>query len=401
MRRALAAVVLVVVVAAGCSSGDDDTSASAGTATSTTTVRAAPAGDAFYRPPDPLPKGEPGDVIWASPIAGPAGTKGWRILYRSTTVKGTPIAVSAVLFAPAATPSTGTPTPILAYAHGTTGLADRCAPSKRANGGEPAAMTKGMARDYVVVATDYEGLGTPGVHPYLVGISEGHSVLDGIRAAQRFPGIGTSTQSKSVVWGHSQGGGAALVTAELAPTYAPDANLVGAVGGAPAAELKLLGTALRNSPFFGYLLMAGAGFAAAYPELDESAIFTPAGVAALATAGDTCGAEILRDYGGKDPTVYVKADPGATEPFASILEENSPGVRRTSVPVFMYHGESDEVIPVVASKLVLDRYCRNGTTAYRKTWPGATHSSVIPLALPDIESYVADRFAGKPAPSSC
>lgn len=411
MRRLTAALALVALVAAGCSSGDDDSTQAASATTTSTTTRKAPAGDAFYQPPSPLPPGKPGDVIWASSVTAPEGTKAWRILYRSTTVKGDATAVSALLFAPADAPGTGAsndPTPILAYAHGTTGLADRCAPSKtyvdNPKSGEASGITKDLLTRYVVVATDYEGLGTPGVHPYVVGLSEGRDVLDSIRAAQRFSAdndLGASTQSTSVVWGHSQGGGAALLTAELAPTYAPDAHLAGAVAGAPAGELKLLGTALRTSPFFGYVFMAAAGFHAAYPDLDESTIFTPEGIAAVEKAGDSCSSEIVSEYRGKDPNLYMKADPGTTEPFASILEENSPGVRATKVPIFMYQGEADEQIPVVASKLVLDRYCKNGTTAYRKTYPGATHTSVIPLALPEIESYIADRLAGRPAPTSC
>jgi pimeloyl-ACP methyl ester carboxylesterase len=409
VRRLAAAVVtvaLLALAAAGCSSSDDDSTRAA--STTTTTARKAPAGDAFYQPPNPLPPGKPGDVIWASSVSAPEGTRAWRILYRSTTVKGDATAVSALLFAPAVRGDTASPTPVLAYAHGTTGLADRCAPSKvyvdDPQRGEASGITMDLLTKYVVVATDYEGLGTPGVHPYVVGLSEGRDVLDSIRAAQRFGeqnDLGATTRSKSVVWGHSQGGGAALVTAELAPTYAPDANLTGAVAGAPASELKLLGTALRTSPFFGYIFMAAAGFHAAYPELDESRVFTPEGMAAVEKAGDSCSGDIVAEYRGKDPDVYLKADPGTTEPFASILEDNSPGVRATKVPIFMYQGEADEQIPVVASKLVLDRYCKNGTTAYRKTYPGATHTSVIPMALGEIESYLADRLAGKPAPSSC
>jgi pimeloyl-ACP methyl ester carboxylesterase len=406
VRRLAAAVLLVVLVAAGCSPGDDDSTGAASTAP--TTALQAPAGDAFYQPPNPLPPGTPGDVIWASTVTAPEGTRAWRILYRSTTVKGDPIAVSALLFAPATRGDTSTPTPILAYAHGTTGLADRCAPSRtyvdNPSSGEASGITRDLLTKYVVVATDYEGLGTPGVHPYVVGLSEGRDVLDSIRAAQRFSDahhLGASARSKSVVWGHSQGGGAALLTAELAATYAPDADLVGAVAGAPASELKLLGTALRTSPFFGYIFMAAAGFHAAYPELDESRVFTPEGIAAVEKAGDSCSGDIVAEYRGKDPNLYLKADPGTTEPFASILEQNSPGVRATKVPIFLYQGEADEQIPVVASKLVLDRYCKNGTTAYRTTYPGATHTSVIPMALGAIESYIADRLAGKPAPSSC
>ncbi|HEX9258947.1 MAG TPA: alpha/beta fold hydrolase, partial [Acidimicrobiales bacterium] len=280
----------------------------------------------------------------------------------------------------------------------------QCAPSKGAEGGplgELGAFPAAVLMSHVVVATDYEGLGTPGVHTYAVGLAEGRNVLDSIRAAQRLTEAGTTEQSKSVAWGHSQGGGASLLTAELAATYAPDANLQGAVAGAPASELKLLATALRTSPFFGYLFMASAGFHAAYPEIDLTTVLAPAGVQATELAGTQCASDTVKAFAGKDASAYIKADPGSTEPFATILEENSPGVRKAAVPVFIYHGEADEQIPVVASKLVLDRYCANGSTALRKTYPDKTHVSVIPAAQAEITQYLLDRLAGKPAPTSC
>ncbi len=407
----------LVLLAAACGSDDDDDdpAGAEGTDAPTTVVTEAPAaeapgllpaptGDAFYVPPDPLPEGALGDVIWSEPIEGPEGTSAWRILYLSETAAGEPVAVSGLLYAPDPLP-TEDPAPILAVAHGTTGLADDCAPSRlletEENSIEVTSMPTEITSRYVVVATDYEGLGTPGVHPYAVGLSEGRNVLDSIRAAQRFPGVGTSAESPSVAWGHSQGGGAALLTAELAPTYAPDVNLAGVAAGAPASELRLLASALRESPFFGYIFMAGAGLQAAYPDLDLGTVFTPEGLAAVEQAAGECGGETVDAFAGQDPDLFLKADPGATEPFASILEENSPGVRSTTVPIFLYHGEDDEQIPVIASQLVLDRYCANGTTAYRQTWPGADHSGVVPLALPDIEQYLSDRLAGEPAPTSC
>lgn len=385
------------LVAAGCAPGGR-----AGTV-GPDAVPTGPAGEAFYRPPHPLPAGRPGDVLRAQRVAGPPGTRAWRILYLSSTVKGAPTAVSGLLYAPDPLPR-ARPVPILAVAHGTTGLGDQCAPSRLVERGEAveaASLPPSVTSRLVVVATDYEGLGTPGVHPYAVGLSEGRSVLDSIRAAQRMPGIGTAPGSKSVAWGHSQGGGAVLFAAELAATYAPDAGLTGVAAGAPASELKLLGAALRTSPFFGYVFMAGAEFRAAYPELDLSRVFTPVGMDAVDRAASLCADEIVRAYAGKDPDAYLAADPGSVEPLASLLEENSPGARRAAVPVFLYHGEVDEEIPVVASKLVLDRYCRNGSTVWRRTWPGANHADVIGLARTDIERFLTDRLGGRPAPRSC
>ncbi len=414
-RNLVAASLALLLLAGACnapSSGEDATASqgpattTASTSTSTTepVLREGPPGDAFYLAPEGKPAAR-GDVIWASALPdSPPGTKGYRILYGSETVAGAPTAVSGLLYVPDRRPASEAPLPILALAHGTTGLADRCAPSRTALEGrrsEATFLAPEVLASHVVVATDYEGLGTPGVHPYLVGLSEGRSVLDSIRAAQRFPDGGASADSASVIVGHSQGGGAALVSAEIAPTYAPDTNVKGVAAGAPAAELKLIASSLGKSPFFGFLFMTAAGFQASYPDVDLSAIFTPAGIEGITAAGEQCGSETIAAFAGKDASTFVVAAPGKLEPFASILEENSPGARPSPVPVFLYHGEADNLVPAALSKIVLDRYCRNGTTVSRKTYPGKGHTDVVATARPDITSFLADRLAGKPAPSSC
>ncbi len=414
-RTSTALTLAALVVLAACSSQEsanttapESTTAppAASTSAPTTTVPTeppvAPEGDAFYVAPPGRPA-KAGDLIWAAPLTSPPdGTKGWRVLYGSETVAGAPTAVSGMLFVPATLPPG--PLPILALAHGTTGLADRCAPSRtvlESGRSEVSSLPPEVLRSHVVVATDYEGLGTPGVHPYLVGLSEGRSVLDSIRLAQRFPAAGTSSSSPSIIVGHSQGGGAALVSGEISPTYAPDTNVRGVAAGAPAAELKLVASALRSSPFFGFLFMTAAGFKASYPEVDLGAILTPAGIAGVTAAGEQCGSETVAAFAGKDAATFIRADPSTLEPYASILEENSPGARPSPVPVFLYHGEADNLVPAALSKIVFDRYCRNGTTVSRKTYPGKGHTDVVTTARADVTSFLADRLAGKPAPSSC
>ena len=355
------------------------------------------ADDALYVPPTPLPAGKPGDIIQITkPTAVAGGGQQFKVLYLSTTAKGQPAAVSGLVTVP---PQVKPDAPVLSYAHGTTGLADRCAPSKSGNQEEPqSAAREFLGSGYIVAATDYEGLGTPGVHPYVVGRSEGPGVLDAIRAARQL----TGTAGKSLVWGHSQGGGAALWAAELAPTYAPDANVVGAVAGAPAVELKLLAAALRTSAYFGYIFMSAAGFKSSYPDLDLSTVLTPAGLDATTSASEAC-YETVAALRGKPADDYIKADPASTEPFATYLEDNTPGNIPTSVPIFVYQGDKDEQIPVVGSLLLLNRTCRvGGFTMVRKTYPEGTHTSVIAMAMPEIKSFMTDRLAGAPVtPTPC
>src|SRR5690606_29525644 len=131
-------------------------------------------------------------------------------------------------------------------AHPTSGVVETCAPSLMPDiavliWGLPDILAKG----YVVVATDYPGLGTPGIHPYLIGESEGRAVLDSVRAARNLPKSGAS--ERFAVRGHSQGGHTALYTGELATSYAPELKLVGIAAAAPATYLVKLFDANKAS----------------------------------------------------------------------------------------------------------------------------------------------------------
>src|SRR5512139_879182 len=158
----------------------------------------------------------PGSIIRVWPLegGGPSGAGGtaFRILYRSTGLSGEPIEVSGAIFIP---PGPGGGRNIIAWAHPTSGVVEACAPSLMPDlAGTIWGLSEILARGYVVVATDYPGLGTPGIHPYLIGESEGRAVLDSVRAARDLPDAGAS--NRFAVWGHSQGGHASLYTGELA-----------------------------------------------------------------------------------------------------------------------------------------------------------------------------------------
>src|SRR5580698_7372343 len=177
-----------------------------------------------------------GALIRSEPIEGaPDGATAYRVLYKSEGLQGEPIAVSGVVIIPAGPPPANG-RPIIAWAHPTTGIVPKCAPSlARVFFQSIQGLNQMLQRGYVVAATDYPGLGTAGPHPYLVGISEGRAVLDSVRAARGMPGVGEGR--RYAVWGHSQGGQAALFTGLLTKTYAPELQLVGVAAAAPATEL--------------------------------------------------------------------------------------------------------------------------------------------------------------------
>jgi hypothetical protein len=193
-----------------------------------------------------------------------------------------------------------------------------------------------------------------------------------------------------------------VFTAEMQPAYAPDVPLKGAVVGAPAAELRLLGTALQRSPFFGYLFMVAAGYRAAYPDLQLDRVLTPTGMTMLGAADRGCSDGVLDQVRGQDPARFIRADVGSTEPFASVLERNTPGNTPTPVPMFVYQGDADEQIPVAASQLMVNRMCRRGGfTVHRVVLPGQDHVGSIRAVMPQAERWIDDRLAGRPAPGDC
>jgi hypothetical protein len=146
--------------------------------------------------------GKPGSVIRVRPLEGGgpsgAGSTAFRILYRSTSPSGEPIAVSGAIFIPPG-PAPAGGRDVIAWAHPTSGVVESCAPSLMPDlAGTIWGLSDMLARGYVVVATDYPGLGTPGMHPYLIGESEGRAVLDSVRAARDLPDAGAS--NRFAVW---------------------------------------------------------------------------------------------------------------------------------------------------------------------------------------------------------
>ncbi len=194
---------------------------------------------AFYQVTRQEMDGPPGTIIRQEPmLQAPGYISAYRVLYRSRGIYNEPIAVSGIVIAPRGDAPAGG-RPVVAWAHPTTGVVTRCAPSLAFFVFQQIQGLRDMAaHGYVVAATDYPGLGAAGVHPYLVGDSEGRAMLDIVRAARSMPAIGASNQV--ALWGHSQGGQAALFAGLIAKSYAPELKIVGVAVAAPATELATL-----------------------------------------------------------------------------------------------------------------------------------------------------------------
>jgi pimeloyl-ACP methyl ester carboxylesterase len=398
IKRLLAILFAAVLgfAAVGCSS-DDQTSSS--TPVEVTMVKGSPDLPDFYGVPDPLPAGKPGQLINSENVDAPGlnGTMS-RVMYHSTTINGQDIAVTGLILIPKGTaPSGGWP--IITWAHGTTGIADACAPSLKPD--EFVTLANGLLdAGYLVVATDYEGLGTPGRHPYIVGESEARGTLDIVRMAQTFPNANAS--KRYVVWGHSQGGHAAMFAGHIAKTYAPEIELVADVAGAPPSQLLLINAALQTSPYKHYIAMVAAAMNAAYGDqkADLTQVLTPEGLDFLTNIDTMCSGDLGKAAAGLDFTKLQKADPSTIPAWNQLLKDNDPGTFTAPIPVplLIIHGGNDEQIPVVSSAALFDQLCKIGQVEQRWVFANQSHAGVIAPSFSSMISWIGNRFAGKPMP---
>jgi pimeloyl-ACP methyl ester carboxylesterase len=327
----------------------------------------------------------------------------WQVLYLSTTVTGAPTAVSGTVLVPgAAYPGTR---PVVAYAAGTQGWGDQCAPSKEMAAGtfdEQFAVNNLLGKGWAVAVTDYPGLGTPGDETYSVGIPEGHAVLDALLAATGVPGAGLSATAPMAIEGYSQGGGAADWAAQEQPRYAPAMRLVGVAAGGTPANLQAVAANINGTAWFAFLGGSAIGFNAAYPALDLSAELTPAGRAALARLDTMCQAQALLTYAGKKIQDYTigGVNPIGQPKWQAVLNDNDLGTMKPAVPLLQYHGLLDEVIPYRVESALHRQYCALGVTTRLSGYPG-DHVLTQVLAQAEVVGWLAARFAGPPAHGNC
>jgi hypothetical protein len=382
-----------------------------------TACQPTPDQDAFYRPPRPLPAGGPGTVIRSraatftlDPVARTPvpGVRSWQVLYRSQDARGAAVATSGTVLVPT-TPWTGAgDRPLVTYAVGTRGLGDPCAPSYTLSQGtdyEGPFVASALARGWAVAVTDYQGLGTPGTHTYTVGPAQGRAVLDVARAAQRLPGTGLSRTGPVGIMGYSQGGGAAGWAGQLARTYAPDLRVAGIAAGGVPGDLLAVAEFVDGSAAVALALMAAVGFDTAYPELDLEAYLNDRGRDLIARAGQLClasadGAGTLVTAAFTRRADYVTRDPLATAAWRERLGASRLGGTRPAAPVFQYHGLVDEIVPYDQAAATRDRWCARGAEVTFVTLP-AEHVAGVVEGIPLAMQWLAGRFAGAPATSTC
>ncbi len=382
-----------------------------------TTAHAAvaePPRPAFYETPASLPSAN-GALIRSEPMTfllDPLDVTSLvrnakRVLYKSTNRAGRPIAVSGTVLVPNA-PWIGVGSrPVIGYAPGTQGMADRCAPSRQFSEGieyEGIGIEGLLLRGYAVAMPDYEGLGTVGVHTYMDRVSQGRATLDVVRAAQRLSGTGLSSTSPVGLMGYSQGGGAAASAVELASTYAPELRLKGAVVGAVPADLTKVATNLDGGLYSSFAFFALRGLAASY-DVDLSPYLNATGRATSDRVETECVFDLLNNAFVKSSTLSYNGQPMSTlmaaEPFKSIVAAQRIGTIKPRVPVLVTHSALDDVIPYSVGKQMAKSWCGKGANVFFSTNVAPLHvGGIVPQTVEALPFFEA-RFLGLPQISNC
>jgi alpha-beta hydrolase superfamily lysophospholipase len=352
----------------------------------------------FYAVPSKLPS-KPGALIKSEKVDAPKvdGTV-YRVMYTTETEQGDTRAVTGLIVVPKGTAPKGG-WPVVTWAHGTNGMADKCAPSLDPTKDDAVALANNLlAKGWMFTATDYSGEGTPGLHPYIAGPQAARDTIDIVRAAKDLKGADPSDQY--VVWGHSQGGHTAMHALNTGADYAPDLELKGVVAGAPPSQFDLLYNFLKTSPFKFYLLMAAGGLNAAYGDkaapLDK--VLSPEGEKLLPVLEQGC-SDYIRKKLENIPTEQVaNVDPFTVPEWKKLLTADDPDKFTTphDTPLLIIHGGSDEQIPTASSQLLSTSLCAIGQGHERWVYPGMSHSGVIAPSLPSMIEWMDARFKGDP-----
>ena len=346
---------------------------------------------------------KPGTLVRSEPatdFALPPGIRAIRILYHTRTASNTDTLSSGVVLIPYGQPPRDG-WPLLAWSHGTSGVANNCAPSlMRSLFYNWEGLYEYVMLGYAVVATDYAGLGTEGRHAYLDMSSNAADVVNSVPAAHAaVPGL----SQKWLVVGHSQGGLASLGVAELEGEI-KDPNFLGTVALAGASDLQdsIHAVLKARVPLLNGLIAFWVyGVKTVYPKLDLKDVLTHQALTLYdASVEDGCSAasgaftalptdQILQP--GWNDNQYIQ----------QFLARDRPGAQSTFGPLLLVGGGDDPLFTESASRKVFQRLCAAGGQIQRKIYPGLTHDPVVYGSFRDQMDWIGARFAGSPAPSDC
>ena len=357
----------------------------------------------FYRTPAAETPDKPGTLVRAEPatdFALPPGVTATRILYHTRTANNADTLTSGVVLVPYGPPPKDG-WPLLAWSHGTSGVATNCAPSlMKSLFYNWEGLYEYVTLGYAVVATDYAGLGTAGRHAYLDMLSNATDVVNSVPAAHAaVPGL----SQRWLVIGHSQGGLSSLGVAQIEGRI-KDPNFLGTVALAGASDLQdALDNVLkvRLPVLNGLVAFWIYGVKTVCPELQPKDVLTDKALAIFTTSVEDGCSAASGAFAALPTNEMLLPDWSRNEYIKKFLERNQPGSQPTYGPLLLVGGGDDVLFTESAGQKIVQRICAAGGHAQRKVYPGLGHDPVVYGSLKDQMGWIAARFAGKPAPNDC
>jgi hypothetical protein len=340
----------------------------------------------------------PGRLVSSEPLPQnlwlPNTRRAYRVTYTSTGVSGLPTLVSGAVFIPKTTFVPFHGYPVVAWAHGTTGIADNCAPSTAGRSQRDIDYLKAwLAAGYAIVATDYEGLGTPAQHPYENGRSEARSVIDLVRAA---PLIDWRLGRRWLAVGQSQGAQAAMFTGSLVKSYAPELDFRGTIATGMPSQWRTLADVAHvydpAAPPIPEVLLIISGLAVAHPtQVHPNDLLTPFGQDLFTKARtDYCYDDVAAQFAGKTNGDIFAIDDTEKAQLQTLMDQDAEiPVNRYAGPIFIGQGTADTVVYPPASQTTAENLTAAGNDVTFKYYVGSDHDTTLQAALPDLLAFAA------------
>ncbi|MFI6996336.1 lipase family protein [Nocardia sp. NPDC050175] len=372
--------------------------------------------DSFYAAPSGIADLPNGTVVASRAIEAesflmPLPADAWQVQYKTIDNHGRPSAYVATILVPQQEWTGIGPRPLVSYQVAEDGVGSKCAPSYALRGGlgggpsnafaETGVIRLALLQGWAVVVPDYQGPDSDfsGADGYA------HGVLDGIRAAKSFAPAAIDHAAPIGLWGYSGGAQSTAVAAQAQRVYAPELRLAGAALGGVVADLEATMSGFSGGIAGGAVVVGLVGLNRSYPEANVLQYLNESGREMLAAGQTDC----LHDAALAYPFLNaadLEAWPGSitnNAELSSVVRRASPLFREGSptAPVLLYHAIADEFAPIGAARALAGKYCAAGVPVQRVEDPIGEHGTEAATGLPAALTYLADRFAGKPAPSTC
>ena len=369
--------------------------------------------DPFYAVPSGISGLPNGAITKSRPVSAsayslPLPVHAWQLQYKTLDTHDNPTADVATVLVPLLPWLGRGPRPLLSYQTAEDGVGSKCSPSYALRAGlgslpsnseaETGLIALALLKGWAVVAPDYEGPNSA----FLGAAGEAHGVLDGVRAARAFAPAEVSASAPTALWGYSGGALASSLAAQAQPSYAPELHFVGVALGGVVSDLHATLLAFSGGLVGGALVVGFVGVNRAYPELNLPQYLNDAGRAAMAAGAADCLSDAVIQFPFASISQF-EAHPGVADELAPFLHGISLlGIAGTpTAPIYDYHAVNDELAPIAGDRALMARYCAAGVKVQHVESPIDEHISLAVTGAPGAISYLADRFAGRPAANTC